>query len=302
MADETKFSLELIPNGKGGYITSPVKIVSGENPQSFVPELIPDGKGGYLVQPVYVLNNNFVKKEDLEAKKITFNNTGTGLSATHVQNAIEEVKDIAIGARLAIVFNIKEDLDNWLLGTFARPDGLLPANLKIGENIYIIDVNVPDFWWDGTQAQILETKDSAEIINLIKPDTIEDIAAFKGVTAKTASYASSLSVNLDNITITVSGGGENSAGTLSYANSTEDYILVSQTHIYDTSNTNPNQYLIQPGNTQQDNTAVGYTRGMIYKIMIGTADAKLYESDIFVSNGGNSTGIKACAMRLRRVV
>ena len=32
------------------------------------------------------------------------------------------------------------------------------AELKVGQNLYIREVDVPDYWWDGTAAQELETK------------------------------------------------------------------------------------------------------------------------------------------------
>ncbi|MDR0580197.1 MAG: hypothetical protein LBG21_06305 [Campylobacteraceae bacterium] len=238
----------------------------------------------------------------LKSEDIEFNNYATGLNSENVQTAIEEVKDIAIGARLAIVFNTEDNMHAWIAGEYVRPDGLLPTDLKIGENIYIVDINVPDYWWDGTQVQMLETKDTKEIINLIKPDTIEDIAAFKGVTAKTASYTSTLSVALDGITIKISGGGSSSAGTLSCINNTGGWILFTQFHLYDSVTDSSSQTLIQDNNTLTSNSIVGYTNGMIYRVKIGTYQGKLYEGDVFLANGTNTTGITACAMRLRRVV
>ena len=32
------------------------------------------------------------------------------------------------------------------------------AELKVGQNLYIREVDVPDYWWDGTAAQELEVK------------------------------------------------------------------------------------------------------------------------------------------------
>ncbi|MCI8429431.1 MAG: hypothetical protein HFI16_04115, partial [Lachnospiraceae bacterium] len=49
-------------------------------------------------------------------------------------------------------FATVEDLDAWLA---------VPANVKqlnIGDNFYITAVDVPDYWWDGTQKQKLETQ------------------------------------------------------------------------------------------------------------------------------------------------
>ncbi len=60
--------------------------------------------------------------------------------------------NIAMGKSRAWVFATVEDLDAWLA---------VPANVKqlnIGDNFYITAVDVPDYWWDGTQKQKLETQ------------------------------------------------------------------------------------------------------------------------------------------------
>lgn len=39
------------------------------------------------------------------------------------------------------------------------PDKLLePVDIKVGTNLYIRELNVPDYWWDGSQPQQLETQ------------------------------------------------------------------------------------------------------------------------------------------------
>jgi hypothetical protein len=140
-----------------------------------------------------------------------------------------------------------------------------------------------------------------ETIEQIKPDDV-DTASFKGVVAKTTSYASPLSVTLDNITLTMSGGGTSSAGKLTYTNNTNGWILVSQTHLYNETGDGSHQYLITSGKNQGDASDMGYTRGIIAKIHIGTESAKIYEGYVFSGNGTSTSGITACVMTLRRVV
>jgi hypothetical protein len=72
-------------------------------------------------------------------------------------------------------------LQAWLDGTYIRPDGQTPADLKIGENIILRATDEPDYWWDGDQALELETKidlsdyyDKEEIDSMLgeKQDTL----------------------------------------------------------------------------------------------------------------------------------
>lgn len=64
------------------------------------------------------------------------------------QNALS----VALGKNQAKVFDTVDDLDNWLK---------VPANLNtlsVGDHFYIKETDVPDYWWDGTQKQNLETQ------------------------------------------------------------------------------------------------------------------------------------------------
>jgi len=58
---------------------------------------------------------------------------------------------IAQGKNRSHVFQTEVQLDEWL----SNADNV--ATLKIGDNLYIVELNVPDYWWDGTQKQKLET-------------------------------------------------------------------------------------------------------------------------------------------------
>ena len=50
------------------------------------------------------------------------------------------------------VFDTYEELTAWIAIEANT------AQLKTGANLYIRDLNVPDYWWDGTKIQQLETQ------------------------------------------------------------------------------------------------------------------------------------------------
>ena len=67
-----------------------------------------------------------------------------------LQADINEVKDIALGANVALIFDNKNALDAWMA---AEPpiehDGYYPADLKNGWKALMIAADEPDWWWDG---------------------------------------------------------------------------------------------------------------------------------------------------------
>lgn len=72
--------------------------------------------------------------------------------STNIVDAINEVNAIAKGAGNGRVFATVVALDAWL----AIPENV--SLLKIGDAFYIVELEVPDYWWDGTQKQELETQ------------------------------------------------------------------------------------------------------------------------------------------------
>jgi len=69
-----------------------------------------------------------------------------------IRSKISEVEEIAKGRAKGFVFATKASMDEWL----SYYNNLI--KLKQGDNLYIIQKNVPDYWWDGKQAQELETQ------------------------------------------------------------------------------------------------------------------------------------------------
>lgn len=88
----------------------------------------------------------------------THNSEENDLAHPQILKLANEAKNIALGKAGAICFDTKEQMDLWTRGEYIRPDGKTTNDLKIGDNLYILELEVPDFWWDGTTAQPLESE------------------------------------------------------------------------------------------------------------------------------------------------
>ena len=91
-------------------------------------------------------DSNFITSSDLNT-----HNTGES-SHNDIRQDIADVEAIARGKSRARVFETEAILDAWLA---------IPANvalLDIGDNLYIEEIDVPDYWWDGSQKQQLESE------------------------------------------------------------------------------------------------------------------------------------------------
>lgn len=90
---------------------------------------------------------------------------GTGVSLNSLKSDIDNMEAIAEGGSIAKVFDTKADLDAWL-----AVEGNAET-LKVGQNIYIKAKDTPDYWWDGTGLQVLET-DKVEIESMTYDETM----------------------------------------------------------------------------------------------------------------------------------
>lgn len=98
-----------------------------------------------------------------------------------LQDNIDTVDAIARGKSRAEVFNNIQELDNWLLNP------LNTEKLEIGDNFYIVELDVPDFWWDGKTKQPLESEkvDLTQIEKGLAITQTKYIARYDGGTANT---------------------------------------------------------------------------------------------------------------------
>lgn len=93
-------------------------------------------------KPTYTVSeiSGAASSEELEEAKET------------LQSEISAVDAIARGKSRARVFATKQAMLNWL------QDSSHVAELAIGDNFYIKATDTPDYWWDGTQVQELESE------------------------------------------------------------------------------------------------------------------------------------------------
>lgn len=78
-----------------------------------------------------------------------YNGLSQGLDS--MGSALSLLSSRVDGMSATKVFDTKADLDAWL-----AVEGN-PETLIIGQNIYITATGTPDYWWDGTGLQVLET-------------------------------------------------------------------------------------------------------------------------------------------------
>ncbi|KAA6372775.1 MAG: hypothetical protein EZS28_031696, partial [Streblomastix strix] len=74
------------------------------------------------------------------------------VSSLVTQPQLQEVRDIASGKSKGYVFATADEMNTWM------EDQENVANLTIGDNLYIVDKEVTDYWWDGTTLRMLETE------------------------------------------------------------------------------------------------------------------------------------------------
>ncbi|KAA6396570.1 MAG: hypothetical protein EZS28_007903 [Streblomastix strix] len=89
---------------------------------------------------------------DLTSAQIISGGGNILVSSPVIQSQLKEVSNIATGKSKAYVLSTQEELNDWM----AIQDNV--AKLVIGDNLYIVDKEVTDYWWDGTDIKILETE------------------------------------------------------------------------------------------------------------------------------------------------
>lgn len=104
-----------------------------------------------------------------QAAILANNNILNGVSTHNASDAahldirldVDAAKAIAQGRARSLVFDTYAQLAAWVAGTYERADGLTTADLLVGDNLYIVDLGVPDYWWTGTGISELEAESPA---------------------------------------------------------------------------------------------------------------------------------------------
>ncbi|KAA6401018.1 MAG: hypothetical protein EZS28_003457 [Streblomastix strix] len=98
-----------------------------------------------------VISVSSLSKLSKNVASIFFVGKGDMLVSSFVtQLQLQEVRDIATGKSKAYVFSLQGELNDWM----AVYENV--AKLMIGDNLYIVDKKVTDYWWDGTDLKVLE--------------------------------------------------------------------------------------------------------------------------------------------------
>lgn len=96
-----------------------------------------------------------------------------------IMDIVDELTHVGAIARQAAnskVFDTVDDMHVWLSEN--------SDSLNVGDNLYIRDVNVPDYWWDGVKACELEAE-TPNITNMVTTDTSQEIGGDKDFTGYT---------------------------------------------------------------------------------------------------------------------
>jgi hypothetical protein len=95
----------------------------------------------------------------LKNNTTSFSPSGNYNPATkkYVDDAFGNAMSVAHGQCKALVFDTKNDLDEWLEGSATHPSEYVASDLNIGDVLFIRDLDVPDYWWDGMAVQTLES-------------------------------------------------------------------------------------------------------------------------------------------------
>ena len=104
------------------------------------------------------LENYKKAKNEIMSSIEAHNSQDNDIAHPQILRLAKEAKSIAVGKAQAICFDTKEQMDLWINGEYQRDDKKTLNDLKIGDNLYILELEVPDFWWDGTTAQPLESE------------------------------------------------------------------------------------------------------------------------------------------------
>ncbi|KAA6372926.1 MAG: hypothetical protein EZS28_031547, partial [Streblomastix strix] len=246
------------------------------------------------------------------------------VSSLVTQPQLYEVRDIATGKSKAYVFSTQGELSDWI----AIQNNV--AKLVIGDNLYIVDKEVTDYWWDETDLKVLETElpDMSNVITTLGAATgsgnaITDVS-IDGITLTPAKNTSLVTTGFDqsitwmkiftstiisndiqysgndNSSVFLAGGGVRSIADIqsaSYSKSEDDALLLlkaDKTELIDSyTKTETNNLL----NSKTD-TGVSYTKGEDDVLLLLKADKPqlidLYikgETDNLLNNKANQSTI-----------
>ena len=149
-------------------------------------------KPTYTAAEVHALPDTYTPPVDATLSEISTN----PVQNKAITAKLSEVEAIAKGRATGYVFDTETDMRIWIAAN--------ASVLNIGDNLYIRATDVPDYWWDGTAAQPLETQrvDLTEYAKKSEVPVIDPTVTQSGQAADAAAVReelSSLSEEIANI-------------------------------------------------------------------------------------------------------
>lgn len=146
-----------------------------EKPENYIYE---DDQRNYIYKLIEAVEDAIAEAENI-AEELKPQIESATEAANKAGNTAEKAMSIAKGRATGYVFDTYDDMRYWLYADYPGEDGILDtdlgqieqaeknrAMLNLGDNLYIRDKGVPDYWWDGEKEQQLETQkvDLAEYV------------------------------------------------------------------------------------------------------------------------------------------
>lgn len=133
------------------------------------------------------------------AKLVSYDNTTSGIEATTVQEAIDTVASISKGKNRARVFATTDDMNAWLA------DEANKGKAIIGDNIYILALDVPDWWISEVFEEPNENGRYYEVAHLETQKV--DLATIESALATNSANIDTINTNLNTIDTHISTQG-----------------------------------------------------------------------------------------------
>lgn len=140
-------------------------------------------KPTYTAEEVHALPDTYTPPVDATLSEISTN----PVQNKAITAKLSEVEAIAKGRATGYVFDTETDMRTWIAAN--------ASVLNIGDNLYIRATDVPDYWWDGTAAQPLETQrvDLTEYAKKSEVPVIDPTVTQSGQAADAAAVREELS-------------------------------------------------------------------------------------------------------------
>ena len=138
---------------------------------------------------ITTLDSKIEQVETDAGTALTTHNTSNAAHAD-IRQAVNDARSIAEGRSQAKVFATEAAMTAWLTDN--------SSELNIGDNLYILALDVPDYWWDGTQAQKLETE-KVDLTDYLTETEVNNLLSGKVDTVSFTTFQTAIQTELSRL-------------------------------------------------------------------------------------------------------